>query len=265
MTHSRTSLLLLATCLICSCATKPPVTPSAKTSIFKLAASKQQLSDFKAHLDLNPDAVHSVSKRYLLTPLHIAAKQGIVESVKVAISYGADVNARSKNAATPLHLATYAGHLSVMKLLLASGADVNAQDYKGSTPLHLAAKTGDVEASRILIESGTNISLRNNKNHTPIKIASGCALKRGMKIETASKCIGRALPNPDGKLITYQGKQVSGCPENQLYSIDVGKKKFVYERSETGHCVLSVWPRRYGAPDGNREDVRGLLEKVTQK
>ena len=41
---------------------------------------------------------------------------------------------------TALHLAAREGHYEAVKLLAANGADVNCLDWNGVRPLHLAAK-----------------------------------------------------------------------------------------------------------------------------
>lgn len=58
-------------------------------------------------------------------PLHISAKHGRVEIMKLLLDKGADVNAESKNGLTPLHIATHYNQNAAVDLLLDSGASIN--------------------------------------------------------------------------------------------------------------------------------------------
>jgi ankyrin repeat protein len=70
------------------------------------------------------------------TLLHEAANKGNIESIKLLLSRGADINVRDKIfGRTPLHVAARSNHTDVAELLLSHGALVNAKDDKGLTPL----------------------------------------------------------------------------------------------------------------------------------
>jgi ankyrin repeat protein len=90
-------------------------------------------------------------------PLALAANSGCVESIKLLLAAGADVNRRTKYTVTPLHTATHNNHLECMKLLLQHGADVNAVVNNGVTPLHWAGN--DVERTKLLVEAGADVTL----------------------------------------------------------------------------------------------------------
>jgi ankyrin repeat protein len=47
--------------------------------------------------------------------LHIAARDGSLETVQNFINAGEDVNAKTSNGYTPLHIASESGHLDVAK------------------------------------------------------------------------------------------------------------------------------------------------------
>ena len=117
---------------------------------------------------------------HFVTPLIIAAHNGHLNSVKILLSYKADIEARGtlkmedqvSEACTPLWAAASAGHLDVVKLLLEQNADVDSKTSTGSTPLRAAAHDGLLDVVRCLVESGAqvNVRLRRDKS-TPLMVA----------------------------------------------------------------------------------------------
>ena len=85
-----------------------------------------------------PERVNESSKCHG-TALHIAARQGLVDNVKVLCAQERiDLDARMANGRTPLHEAAERGHTEVVEALLCAGASVSAFDRKGRTTLELA-------------------------------------------------------------------------------------------------------------------------------
>jgi ankyrin repeat protein len=89
---------------------------------------------------------------YGVTPLHVAVEENSaavprvseerVAFVKLLLTHGADVNARSRQGYTPLSCAIAGGYDSpeIVLALLENGADVNAADKSGQTPLSIARR-----------------------------------------------------------------------------------------------------------------------------
>lgn len=88
-----------------------------------------------------------------------------------------DANYRIRNAnMTVLGLATMWGHIDTVKLLIEHGAEVNMPVHtrkktKGKTPLHYAARRGSVEIAKLLIEYGADINAKSSRGNTPLKYA----------------------------------------------------------------------------------------------
>jgi ankyrin repeat protein len=72
------------------------------------------------------------------TALHFAAQQGVVESARVLLDAGADVNSSHPEHGSPLVIAIASGHEDMAKFLLERGADPNIKDAWGIAPLHYA-------------------------------------------------------------------------------------------------------------------------------
>jgi len=72
-----------------------------------------------------------------LAPLHLAARQGYMDTVQAVIKAGADVNQLTAgDKSSPLLIATINGHFDVAKYLLDHGADPNLASENGATPLY---------------------------------------------------------------------------------------------------------------------------------
>jgi ankyrin repeat protein len=74
-----------------------------------------------------------------LAALHIAARQGSIESVQALLDAGADIDQPSAgDRITPIIIATLNGHFDLAEVLLDRGADPNLAEDNGVTPLYAA-------------------------------------------------------------------------------------------------------------------------------
>src|SRR4029434_7719662 len=100
------------------------------------------------------------------TPLLFAAQQGDVESGRLLLRAGADVNDRGGNdRKTPLVVAGASGNGNFSTLLLDSGADPDLSDESGFTALHYAAvDAGGADIVRTLLAHRANPNPRTTKD-----------------------------------------------------------------------------------------------------
>jgi ankyrin repeat protein len=101
------------------------------------------------------------------TALLFAARQGDLESVKLLLAAGADVNEKAPDGYSVMLLASHSGHGAVAAFLLENGADPNAADA-GFTTLHTAVLTGDSDLVKALLARGANVNAALTKA-TPIR------------------------------------------------------------------------------------------------
>jgi uncharacterized protein len=80
-----------------------------------------------------------------LTPLIFAAREGDLESTKLLLDAGADINQTSEYGWTPLLTATNNRHYILGKYLIERGADVNKANKGHWTPLYLATDNRNIE------------------------------------------------------------------------------------------------------------------------
>jgi len=105
--------------------------------------------------------------------LNRAADEGHVESVRLLLRRGADVNDRDQSGQTPLLKASLNGHLQCVEALLQAGADPNLQTTSGFTGLMHAAYKGYAEIVRLSLEHGADLRLRDNSGKGPTEYAVG--------------------------------------------------------------------------------------------
>ena len=70
------------------------------------------------------------------TPIHLAARNGLIHPVEFLLGHGVDPNLRTADGDTPLHWASFRGSSEVIGILLKSGADITAQNNAGESVLH---------------------------------------------------------------------------------------------------------------------------------
>jgi hypothetical protein len=118
-----------------------------------------------------------------ITPLHLAARHGHVETIVVLLAGGANVNAHSKLYGTPLHWAADGGQWITAKTLIAHGANKDALDEHLLTPAQRARERGHADlATRLDATDAGSAMVASNPLPTPPEDTSDedCALPRRM-------------------------------------------------------------------------------------
>lgn len=82
-----------------------------------------------------------------------------------------DVNSVNLMDDTPLHTVCSWGELESVKILLEIGADVNAKGDNGAPPLFNAVIGGNPKVVELLISFGANKNLRNDDNRSVLEYA----------------------------------------------------------------------------------------------
>lgn len=100
--------------------------------------------------------------------LHWAVEQKNVETIKLSLENGADVNKEDEKGNTPLHLAVKNKNIEVAKLLLENKANVNSKNTYGGTPLHCAVENKNIEITKFLVENKANVNFENTYGDTPL-------------------------------------------------------------------------------------------------
>ncbi|NHZ73281.1 MAG: hypothetical protein GWP16_02280, partial [Nitrospirae bacterium] len=108
------------------------------------------------------------------TPLHWAADRGRLETARLLLERGAEVDSHEDRGTTPLLSAVWRGHLDLVELLLENGADVNARALDDEAPLHRvpwSSHRGFAIGTRLL-EAGADVNAASERGFTPLHQAA---------------------------------------------------------------------------------------------
>ena len=98
--------------------------------------------------------------RYLIpggmTPLLYAARDGRLESARLLVAAGADVNQTDPNGVTPLLMAITNNHVDVARFAIERGAAINVVDWYGRTPLWAAVEARNMDVDNGTFENGVD-------------------------------------------------------------------------------------------------------------
>ena len=124
-------------------------------------------------LSLDPEQAKAYSQDGY-TALHLACFFGHPNLAEMLLRYGADPNARSRNAMSvmPLHSAAAARKQRTVEWLVEYGADVNATQQGGWTALHEAARQGNTEMAEYLISKGADPAKKSEDGKVPADLAN---------------------------------------------------------------------------------------------
>jgi len=114
--------------------------------------------------------VHNISS-HLCKTMYDAAKEGHLDCINLLYTEdNQSVNERGYDDETPLHVAISRNNIESVKLLIKLGANVNMINPDRETPLHYATRS--VEMCKILIENGAKINEKQRSDYTPLYYAS---------------------------------------------------------------------------------------------
>jgi ankyrin repeat protein len=127
-------------------------TDSPPPSLSALLA--RQVSRLQHQPDGQPDEEQKTLLPQILDHLNLGGQEKVYDTIAVMlIRHGADINTRDRSERTPLHTAASLGLHQTVRLLLSRGLDVNARSDIGVTPLMFA----DDESAELLVKRGADI------------------------------------------------------------------------------------------------------------
>lgn len=127
------------------------------SSLLEIAVQNNKILLIKQLISKGVD-VNVGTKFFYDTPLHMAARAGYIEAVKLLLNAGAKVHLINTFEQTPLHEACSNGHLAAISIILKAGANINAKTKIGSTPLYAAIKGTHYKVAISLINNGAKVN-----------------------------------------------------------------------------------------------------------
>lgn len=147
-----------------------------------LASKKGDVEKLISLLEENPSLVNSLEPKAKITPLHFSVSENQVDSTRILLERGADVNARNISGDTPLHIAVSRGYLDVIDILVdfkmrnSEGKNNdfvgNIINYDGNSALHVGVLGNQVEVVDRLIKAGADIQCKNARGYSPLHVAA---------------------------------------------------------------------------------------------
>ena len=117
-------------------------------------------------------------------PLHVAARCGLNEIMKLLVEHGANLGLIDGHGRTCLHLAAQSGHKECLTFAL----DSDAQEYlevlsdDGFTPLHVAVRANKANCVQLLLERGAKVSTETTSGSNVYNLAYKHRSERIMRL-----------------------------------------------------------------------------------
>jgi ankyrin repeat protein len=119
-----------------------------------------------------------------LHPLQAASAGGHLETIKLLLEKGAEVNTQTvDNQGKDLQDASNESHPDIVKLLLQKGADFNPPNGYYWSPLCTATLLGHIEIAKLLLEKGADVNPPGGYSNSPL-----CTALRHGHIRWQSYC-----------------------------------------------------------------------------
>ncbi|XP_066487226.1 ankyrin repeat and SOCS box protein 16 [Tiliqua scincoides] len=123
--------------------------------------------------------VNQRSRDRCVSPLHMAAKHGLDDHVKLYLCYGANISHRNREGETALNAACASAerpeeagrYYRVVKRLLEGGANAQIAGRKNHTPLHNACSNCHIRIVELLLAHGAEVNVSNCAGYTPVDCA----------------------------------------------------------------------------------------------
>ncbi|XP_071513360.1 ankyrin repeat domain-containing protein 49-like [Panulirus ornatus] len=165
-------------------------------------------------VEADPDP-HATPEREILWACE-NGKESLVK--KILHQHPEAIGAVDSDGYTPLHRAAYSDFPEIIKLLLTSGASVTAKTVDGWTALHSACRWNHSECAVILIEGGSDVNAVTNSGQTPLHVAaSNPQAHKTLQLLLMNRVVKPLLTNSNGE--TARDLALRSGPYGYLFEV----------------------------------------------
>jgi ankyrin repeat protein len=133
---------------------------------------ESQMSLASSSSEQSPEPLFDLHDLHGQAALHVAARLGQAQVVKVLLEAGANADQADMDGWTPLRAAAWGGHTEVVELLVGHGCILDSVDAENRTALRAAAWSGHEEIVKIMLQNGANVNLTDHEGRTALIAAA---------------------------------------------------------------------------------------------
>ena len=145
--------------------------------MYALAHEPDTLIEFQLDEESRQYAISAQVNETNDSALIVAAKQGVTQTVKLLLSWGAKIESHNLNNSTALHWAANNGHVDAVNCLLEHGALLEAKGAGNHSALSFAVAHGKSHVVELLLKKNADINARSNDGMNALDLAIAHAPK----------------------------------------------------------------------------------------
>lgn len=190
-------------------------------------------------------------------PLHVAARQGFVETVRVLIETpGCDIDCRDGSGDTPLYDAVRHEQAQVAQVLIKAAAEVECENDYGARPFRYAVVHSQFEIARSLLDAGCKVDCQDSDGNTPLHAVVNDGPTEWMRLMDLlfSVAADPTIRNKDDKIPSDLVPQFLGPADAQVLRDKLRQYYDQYERERIAQQNIDerVMPNERSAPRRSR-------------
>jgi ankyrin repeat protein len=193
------------------------------------------------------------------TLLHHAILCGSAGAVQTLLASGADSEAPVKtsrsNRSRPVHLAARLGQPEILRMLVDRGCDVNARAEAGDTAAILCSRHKREDCLGVLVSAGADVALLNSAGDSPASVASSGGWKTGFERAVIGAIRSGTIPRSSDRNVFSPLMFGALCGDATAMEVLLAQSDVDVDEQDLDGCS----PIMAAAKTGNVEAFRALV------